>query len=86
MDVASAALFTKSELRDDLLFGYTNIISRKIDIAHLEDLMFLEICGLYVFRVSREDMHIWIREHIPSLIELCESLLKGKTVFIISIK
>lgn len=81
MDVASAALFTKSELRDDLLSGYTNIISRKIDIAHLEDLMFLEICGLYAFRVSREDMHLWIREHIPSLIELCESLLKGKTVF-----
>lgn len=81
MDVASAALFTKSELRDDLLSGYTNIISRKIDIAQLEDLMFLEICGLYAFRVSREEMHIWIREHIPSLIELCKSLVEGKMVF-----
>ncbi|WP_018759752.1 phosphotransferase enzyme family protein [Paenibacillus terrigena] len=81
MDVASAALFTKSDLRDDLLSSYTNIISRKIDIAQLEDFMFLEICVLYAFRVSNEGMHIWIRENIPSLIELSKSLLNGKEVF-----
>lgn len=81
MDLASAALFTKSELRDDLVSGYTNIISRNIDITQLEDFMFLDICGLYAFRVSREEMHKWIREHIPSLLELCKSLLNGRMAF-----
>ncbi|NEW09710.1 hypothetical protein GK047_27670 [Paenibacillus sp. SYP-B3998] len=50
-------LFTKNELRDDLL-----------DIAQLEDLMFLNICEYYAFLVGRKDKHMWIREHIPSLI------------------
>ncbi|NOU95668.1 phosphotransferase [Paenibacillus sp. LMG 31456] len=79
-DVAMGALFTKYELRDDLLSGYTNIISGKIDIAQLEDLMFLNISEYYAFLVSRKEKHMWIREHIPCQIELCKSLLKGKTV------
>jgi hypothetical protein len=81
MDIAMGALFTKNELRDDLLSGYTNIISGRIDIAQLEDLIFLNICEYYAFLVSRKEKHMWIREHIPSLISLCKSLLKGKTVF-----
>lgn len=81
MDVALAALFIKNELRDDLLSGYSNMISGKIDIAQLEDLMFLNICEYYAFLISREEKHMWIREHIPSLIELCKSLLKGRMVF-----
>lgn len=81
MDVAMGALFTKRELRDGLLSGYTHIISEKIDIAQLEDLMFLNICEYYAFLVSRNEKHMWIREHIPSLIELCTSLLKGNIVF-----
>lgn len=81
MDVAMGALFTKRELRDDLLSGYSSIISGRIDIAQLEDLMFLNISEYYAFLVSRKEKHMWIREHIPSLIELCKSLLKGGTVF-----
>lgn len=81
MDVALAALFIKNELRDDLLSGYSKMISGKLDITQLEDLMFLNICEYYAFLISREEKHIWIREHIPSLIELCKSLLKGKMVF-----
>ncbi|OAB38607.1 hypothetical protein PMSD_06215 [Paenibacillus macquariensis subsp. defensor] len=81
MDIAMAALFIKNELRDNLLSGYTNIIPRKIDLAQLEDLMFLNICEYYAFLVSRKEKHMWIREHIPSLMELCKSLLKGKAVF-----
>lgn len=80
-DVAMGALFTKNELRDDLLSGYTSAASGRIDIAQLEELMFLNICELYAFRLSTKEMHMWIREHLPSLIELCKSLLKGKTVF-----
>lgn len=82
MDVAMGALFTKKELRDDLLSGYTNIISGRIDIAQLEDSMFLAICGYYAFLVSRKEKHEWIRENISGLIEhLCEPFLEGKTVF-----
>ncbi|MFD0711693.1 phosphotransferase enzyme family protein [Paenibacillus sp. GCM10027626] len=82
MDVAMGALFTKKELRDDLLSGYTNIIPGRIDIAQLEDFMFLAICGYYAFLVSRKEKHEWIREHIPGLIEhLCDPFLEGKTVF-----
>lgn len=80
-DVAMGALFTKRELRDDLLSGYTSVISGRVDIAQLEDLMFLSISDLYAFRLSTKEMHMWIREHIPSLTALCESLLTGKTVF-----
>lgn len=85
-DVAMGALFTKNELRDELLSGYTSVASGEMDIAQLEELMFLNICELYAFRLSTKEMHVWIREHIPSLIELCKSLLKGKAVFITSIK
>ncbi|GIP36518.1 phosphotransferase enzyme family protein [Paenibacillus sp. J2TS4] len=82
MDVAMGALFTKGELRDALLSGYTKINSRKIDIEQLESFMFLAICGYYAFLVSRNDKHVWIREHMPGLIEhLCKPLLNGKTVF-----
>ncbi|UQZ85605.1 Phosphotransferase enzyme family protein [Paenibacillus konkukensis] len=81
MDVAMSALFIKSELRDDLLSGYTKVIAGNIDVAQLEDLMFLNICEYYAFLVSRREKHLWIREHMPSLIELCRSLLQGTPVF-----
>lgn len=82
MDLAMGALFTKKELRDDLLSGYTNMISGSIDISQLEDFMLLAICGYYAFLVSRKEKHEWIRENIPRLIEhFCEPFLEGKTVF-----
>ncbi|CAG7629982.1 hypothetical protein PAESOLCIP111_03155 [Paenibacillus solanacearum] len=81
MDVALGALFTASELRDELLSGYVSMGSGIIDIAQLEDLMFLNISDYYAFLVSRTEKHMWIREHIPSLIQLCKALLEGNTVF-----
>lgn len=86
MDVAMGALFTQNKLRDELLTGYTDNISGSIDITQLEDLMLLNISEYYAFLLSRNDKHIWIREHMPSLIELCKYLIKGKQFFMISIK
>jgi len=81
MDVAMGALMTKSELRDALLPGYTNIISRRIDTEQLEGFMLLAIFAYYAFLVSKKDQHMWIREHITGLIEICKPFLNGKTIF-----
>lgn len=82
MDVAMGALMTEVELRDALLSGYTNTISRRIDIEQLEVLMFLVICAYYAFLVSKKDKHLWIREHMPGLIEnYCKPFLNGQSVF-----
>ncbi len=73
-DMAMGALFTKNELRDELLSGYTSVASGGMDIAQLELLMFLNICDLYAFRLSTQEMHVWIREHIQvwlSFVSLC---------------
>jgi Ser/Thr protein kinase RdoA (MazF antagonist) len=82
MDVAMGALLAKGELRDALLSGYTNIISRSIDIKQLEALMFLAISGYYAFLISQQEKHMWIRKNISGLIEhLCKPFLNDKTVF-----
>jgi Ser/Thr protein kinase RdoA (MazF antagonist) len=82
MDIAMGALLAKGEMRDALLSGYTNIISRSIDIEQLEAFMFLAISGYYAFLVSQKEKHMWIRENISGLIEhLCIPFLSGKTVF-----
>ncbi|MNW48745.1 Stress response kinase A [compost metagenome] len=82
MDVAMGALMTKGELRDALLSGYTNIISKRVDIEQLEAFMFLAIVGYYTFIVSQKNKHKWIRENISGLIEhLCKPFLNGQTVF-----
>lgn len=81
MDVAMAVQFTPAASRDALLSGYTAVLSERLDIALLEDLMFLNLCEYYAFLISREDRHAWIREHIPSLMELGKALLRGEPVF-----
>ncbi len=65
MDVAMSALMTKGEFRDALLSGYTNIISKRVEIEQLEAFMFLAIVGYYTFILGQKNKHKWIRENIP---------------------
>jgi Ser/Thr protein kinase RdoA (MazF antagonist) len=82
MDVTMAALFTKKELRENLLSSYSMIVPGEINIGLLEALTFLPIAGHYAFVVSREEKHGWIRERMPGFIEhFCEPFLAGESVF-----
>lgn len=81
MDVAMGALMMKSEMRDAVLFGYTNIFSGRLDTEQLEGFMLLAIFGYYAFLVSKKDSHKWLCEQMPSLIEVCKPFLNGKTIF-----
>lgn len=57
MDVAMGALMTKGEFRDALLSGYTNIISKRVEIEQLEAFMFLAIVGYYTYIVGQKNKH-----------------------------